>query len=74
MVINYDRESYIVRSGKFGRKVRSFAVLSNFEQLIVINFVIDEEMNTLRDIELFYNTTINECPMNVNHIHVSMYR
>jgi len=60
LVINYDlpsnRENYIHRigrSGRFGRKG------------VAINFVTEEDKRTLKDIEQFYNTTIDEMPMNV---------
>lgn len=60
LVINYDlptnRENYIHRigrSGRFGRKGVS------------INFVTQADTRYLRDIEEFYNTQIDEMPMNV---------
>lgn len=60
LVINYDlpinRELYIHRigrSGRFGRKG------------VAINFVKSEDVGTLRDIEQFYSTQIDEMPMNV---------
>jgi len=60
LVINYDlpsnRENYIHRigrSGRFGRKG------------VAINFVTEEDKRTLKDIEQFYNTTVDEMPMNV---------
>jgi translation initiation factor 4A len=60
LVINYDlpsnRENYIHRigrSGRFGRKG------------VAINFVTEEDKRILKDIEQFYNTTIDEMPMNV---------
>eukprot|EP00163_Fabomonas_tropica_P011698 TRINITY_DN2252_c0_g1_i1.p1 TRINITY_DN2252_c0_g1~~TRINITY_DN2252_c0_g1_i1.p1 ORF type:complete len:370 (-),score=86.24 TRINITY_DN2252_c0_g1_i1:129-1238(-) len=60
LVINYDlptnRENYIHRigrSGRFGRKG------------VAINFVNDEDISILRDIEQFYSTQIDEMPMNV---------
>jgi ATP-dependent RNA helicase len=60
LVICYDlptnRELYIHRigrSGRFGRKG------------VAINFVKDDEMRTLRDIEDFYSTQVEEMPMNV---------
>lgn len=43
----------IGRGGRFGRKG------------VAINFVTDEDRRTLRDIEQFYNTQIQEMPMNV---------
>jgi len=60
LVINYDlpknRESYIHRigrSGRFGRKG------------VAINFVTDEDIRAMRELEAFYNTQIEEMPMNV---------
>jgi len=60
LVINYDmpanRENYIHRigrSGRFGRKG------------VAINFVTVEDTRTMREIEAFYNTTVEEMPMNV---------
>jgi len=60
LVINYDlpnnRELYIHRigrSGRFGRKG------------VAINFVKDDDIRILRDIEQFYSTQIDEMPMNV---------
>lgn len=43
----------IGRSGRFGRKG------------VAINFIVEEDKRTLRDIEQFYNTTIEEMPSNV---------
>ena len=63
LVINYDlpnnRELYIHRigrSGRFGRKG------------VAINFVVDEEMWKLRDIEQYYSTQIDEMPMKINEL------
>jgi len=60
LVINYDlpnnRELYIHRigrSGRFGRKG------------VAINFVKNDDVRILRDIEQFYSTQIDEMPMNV---------
>lgn len=60
LVMNYDiptnRENYIHRigrSGRFGRKG------------VAINFVILSDTRYLRDIEQFYNTQIEEMPMDV---------
>jgi len=60
LVINYDlpndREQYlhrIGRSGRFGRKG------------VAINFVKNEDVRILRDIEQFYATQIDEMPMSV---------
>lgn len=63
LVICYDlptnRELYIHRigrSGRFGRKG------------IAINFVKEEDVKTLRDIEQYYSTQIDEMPMNVSEL------
>merc|ERR1711871_899064 len=60
LVINYDlpkdRENYIHRigrSGRFGRKG------------VAINFIVQDDVRVLRDIEQFYNAQIEEMPMNV---------
>jgi translation initiation factor 4A len=60
LVINYDlptnRENYIHRigrSGRFGRKG------------VAINFLTATDVQYMRDIEQFYNTQIEEMPMNV---------
>ena len=60
LVLNYDlptnRENYIHRigrSGRFGRKG------------VAINFVSEGDARYLRDIEQFYDTQIDEMPMNV---------
>jgi len=50
------RELYIHRigrSGRFGRKG------------VAINFVTNEDVRILRDIEQFYSTQIDEMPLNV---------
>ena len=59
LVINYDlpnnRELYIHRigrSGRFGRKG------------VAINFVMNDDIRILRDIEQYYSTQIDEMPMN----------
>merc|ERR1719204_2875149 len=58
--INYDlptnRENYIHRIGRGGRFGRKG---------VAINFVTDEDKRALQDIEKFYNTQIDEMPMNV---------
>jgi len=60
LVINYDLprnlENYIHRigrSGRFGRKG------------VAINFVTTEDVRTLRELEAFYNTTVEEMPAHV---------
>ncbi|CAE6449177.1 ATP-dependent RNA helicase eIF4A [Rhizoctonia solani] len=60
LVINYDlpanRENYIHRIGRGGRFGRKG---------VAINFVTAEDVRMLRDIEQFYNTQIDEMPLNV---------
>ncbi|KLO14201.1 DEAD-domain-containing protein [Schizopora paradoxa] len=60
LVINYDlpvsKENYIHRIGRGGRFGRKG---------VAINFVAAEDVPTLRTIEQFYNTQIEEMPMNV---------
>jgi len=63
LVINYDlptnRENYIHRigrSGRFGRKG------------VAINFVTNDDITALKEIEEFYSTQIEEMPMNVNDL------
>jgi len=60
LVINYDLprnlENYIHRigrSGRFGRKG------------VAINFVTAEDVRNLRDLEQFYNTSVEEMPANI---------
>ncbi|CAF5132459.1 unnamed protein product [Rotaria sp. Silwood1] len=60
LVINYDlpinRENYvhrIGRSGAFGRKG------------VAINFITNDEQQTLKNIEQYYNTKIEELPLNI---------
>ena len=64
LVINYDlpnnRELYIHRigrSGRFGRKG------------VAINFVKNDDIRILRDIEQYYSTQIDEMPMNGEFIY-----
>ncbi|KAG8226899.1 hypothetical protein J437_LFUL007813 [Ladona fulva] len=60
LVINYDlpsnRENYIHRIGRGGRFGRKG---------VAINFVTEDDKRALKDIEQFYNTRIEEMPMNV---------
>jgi translation initiation factor 4A len=60
LVINYDlptnRENYIHRIGRGGRFGRKG---------VAINFMTADDRRTLKDIETFYNTQIEEMPMNV---------
>jgi translation initiation factor 4A len=60
LVINYDlptnRENYIHRIGRGGRFGRKG---------VAINFVTAEDHRNMHDIETFYNTQIEEMPMNV---------
>jgi len=63
LVINYDipsnREIYIHRigrSGRFGKKG------------VAINFVCDDDIRILRDIEQFYATQIDEMPMSISDL------
>jgi len=60
LVINYDlptnRENYIHRIGRGGRFGRKG---------VAINFLTQDDVRTLQDIEQFYNTQIEEMPMNV---------
>ena len=60
LVINYDlptnRENSVHRVGRGGRFGR---------KRVAINMVTEEDKRTLRDIETFYNTSIEERPFNV---------
>ncbi|KXJ24965.1 eukaryotic initiation factor 4A-I [Exaiptasia diaphana] len=60
LVINYDlptnRESYIHRIGRGGRFGRKG---------VAINFVTLDDVRILKDLETFYNTQIEEMPLNV---------
>ena len=63
LVVCYDlpqsRELYIHRIGRSGRFNRKG---------VAINFVTNEDVRILRDIEQYYSTEINEMPMNLNDI------
>ncbi|KAK4686328.1 translation initiation factor 4A, partial [Tremellales sp. Uapishka_1] len=60
LVINYDlppsKENYIHRIGRGGRFGRKG---------VAINFVTTEDVKMLREIETFYNTQVDEMPLNV---------
>lgn len=60
LVINYDlpvsKENYIHRIGRGGRFGRKG---------VAINFVSSEDVGALRELERFYNTQIDEMPLNV---------
>jgi len=60
LVINFDlptnRENYIHRIGRGGRFGRKG---------VAINFITEDDKRTLKDIETFYNTQIEEMPVNV---------
>jgi len=60
LVINYDlptnRENYIHRIGRGGRFGRKG---------VAINFVTTEDQRTLKDIETYYNTQVQEMPDNI---------
>jgi len=60
LVINFDlpklRESYIHRIGRSGRYGRKG---------VAINFVTQSDLKELKELEKFYNTTIEEMPENV---------
>jgi len=60
LVINYDlpasKENYIHRIGRGGRFGRKG---------VAINFVTEADVAAMREIERFYNTQIDEMPMNV---------
>jgi len=63
LVINYDlptqHENYIHRIGRGGRFGRKG---------VAINFVTQDDVRTLREIEQFYNTQIEEMPMTVANL------
>uniref|UniRef100_A0A7E4VW28 RNA helicase n=1 Tax=Panagrellus redivivus TaxID=6233 RepID=A0A7E4VW28_PANRE len=63
LVINYDlpnnRELYIHRIGRSGRYGRKG---------VAINFVKNDDIRILRDIEQYYSTQIDEMPMNVGDL------
>lgn len=55
----YGLISRIGRSGRFGRKG------------VAINFVKEDDIRILRDIEQYYSTQIDEMPMNGNYLSVA---
>jgi len=61
LVINFDlpknKETYIHRIGRSGRYGRKGTT---------INFILNEEINDIKDLEKFYNTTIEEMPENIS--------
>ena len=63
LVINYDlpanKENYIHRIGRGGRFGRKG---------VAINFVTDEDVGMMREIEKFYSTQIEEMPANVGEL------
>lgn len=63
LIINYDlpnnRELYIHRIGRAGRFGRKG---------VAINFVRDDDIVILRDIEQYYSTQIDEMPMNISEL------
>lgn len=63
LVINYDlptnRENYIHRIGRSGRYGRKG---------VAINFVTEDDVGILRDIEQYYSTQIDEMPLNISDL------
>lgn len=63
LVINYDlplkKECYIHRIGRGGRFGRKG---------VALNFVTDQDIAAMNEIEKFYNTTIDEMPMNIGEL------
>ena len=61
LVINFDlpknRETYIHRIGRSGRYGRKGTT---------INFILNDEIDAIKDLEKFYNTTIEEMPENIS--------
>lgn len=61
LVINFDlpknKETYIHRIGRSGRYGRKGTT---------INFILNDEVNDIKDLEKFYNTTIEEMPENIS--------
>ena len=78
LVINYDlpnsRELYIHRIGRSGRFGRKGVTISKWlwsalqrkcELAFALDFVKNDDIRILRDIEQYYATQIDEMPMNV---------
>ena len=67
LIINYDlpnnRELYIHRIGRSGRYGRKG---------VAINFVKNDDIRILRDIEQYYSTQIDEMPMNGETLSLSV--
>jgi len=63
LVINYDlpmnRENYIHRIGRSGRYGRKG---------VAINFVTEDDVGVLRDIEQYYATSIDEMPSQISEL------
>ena len=63
LVINYDlpiqKETYIHRIGRSGRYGRKG---------VAINFVTDRDLESLSELQKFYNTKIEEMPQNIAEI------
>jgi len=63
LVINYDlpmsMESYLHRVGHMGRSARQF---------YAINFVTNQDVRTMKDIERYYNIVVEECPMELDEM------
>ena len=61
LVINFDlprdRETYVHQSGRCGRMGKKG---------VLINFITEEEYKYLKEIEVFYNTQIEELPENIS--------
>jgi len=73
LVINYDlprvKENYlhrIGRSGRYGRKGHRIGRSGRYGRKgVAINFVSKDDVRSMREIEKFYSTSIEECPQNI---------